>query len=109
MLLLYNLGVNTYMIFLFGLSSKKAVELEGGAMFNYQGVGAAQWLISLPLFFLPIILFFLFKLVLDFNEAFAALGGIGLIGILLQPVLINYFSKAYLKRKHQLIKNYKNS
>lgn len=108
-MLLYNLGINIYLIFLFGLFSKKAVELGGSSMFNYQGVGASQWLIGIPLFVSPILLFMLFKWIGGFVFAFACLGGIGLIGILLQPLLINYFAKAYLNKKHQLIKNYKNS
>ena len=108
-MLLYNLGVNTYLIFLFGLNSKKAVDLEGSAFFNYQGVGATQWLMSLPLILGPILLFALLKLVVVPVAAYVILGAIGLIGILLQPVLINYFAKAYLRKKHELIKNYKNS
>lgn len=108
-MLLYNLGINVYLIFLFGLFSKKAVELSGSSMFNYQGVGATQWLMGIPLFAIPILLFTLFKWIGGFVFAFACLGSIGLAGILLQPILINYFAKAYLNKKHQLIKNYKNS
>jgi len=108
-MMLYNLGVNIYVIFLFGLFSKKAVDLGGSSMFNYQGVGASQWLIGFPLFLGPILLFYLLKLAGGFVFGFAILGLIGLIGILLQPVLINYFAKAYLRKKHELIKNYKNS
>ncbi len=108
-MLLYNLGVNIYLIFFFGLFSKKAVNLEGSAMFNYQGVGVSQWLMGFPLFAGPILLFSLLKWTAGAAIAFACLGGLGLIGILLQPVLINYFAKAYLNKKHQLIKNYKNS
>ncbi len=108
-MLFYNLGVNVYLIFLFGLFSKKAVELGGSSVFNYQGVGASQWLMSFPLFLGPILLFALLKWLSNATVAFAVLGMVGLVGILLQPVLINYFSKAYLAKKHELIKNYKNS
>jgi hypothetical protein len=83
--------------------------LDGSAFFNYQGVGASQWLISFPLFFGPV---------------FVVLSGEtgsrrrwGLPGpravrsgrFLLQPVLINYFSRAFLKEKYTLIKNFKHS
>ncbi|HBL76037.1 MAG: hypothetical protein A2W90_11515 [Bacteroidetes bacterium GWF2_42_66] len=108
-MLFYNLGINIYLIFLFGLFSKKAVDLGGSSMFNYQGVGVSQWLMGFPLFVGPILLFSLLKLIGGTVFAFAFLGTLGLLGILLQPVLINYFAKAYLNKKHELIKNYKNS
>ena len=48
-LFFYHIGVNMNLIFLFGSGSKKAVDLGGSAVFNYQGMGAAQWLIAFPL------------------------------------------------------------
>ncbi len=107
--LLYNIGVNPYIIFLFGLNSSKSIDLDGSAFFNYQGVGASQWLISFPLFFGPVLLFYLVKLVAGAVGGYLVLGLLGLAGFLLQPVLINYFSRAFLKEKYTLIKNFKHS
>ena len=108
-LFLYHVGVNMNLILLFGTFSKKAVDLGGTAMFNYQGMGASQWLISFPLIVGPILFFFLFKLIGGAISALFMLGALGLAGILLQPQLFNYFSKAYNKQKHRLIRDYKNS
>jgi uncharacterized membrane protein len=76
---------------------------------NYQGVGASQWLGGLPLMLGPIGLFYLFQLGFGTVGGYIGLGLLGLIGILLHSVIIDYFSKLYLKKKHELIKNYKNS
>ena len=46
--MLYNLGVNSFVIFALGLNNLKAIDLESKALFNYQGMGATQWLISFP-------------------------------------------------------------
>jgi hypothetical protein len=108
-MLLYNLGVNIPIMFFIGLYSKKRLDLNQSSVMNYQGVGASQWLAGFPLLFGPIALFFLFKLVFGETGGFVGLGGIGLTGIILSPQIINYFSKKYLKQKHQLIINYKNS
>lgn len=108
-MLLYHIGVNMNLIFLFGKSSKRALDLSGSSVFNYQGMGAAQWLISFPLIFGPVIIYFLVKLGLGAHGALLVLGGLGIVGILLQPLLFNYFSKAYIQQKHRLIKDYKNS
>ncbi|MGE5449171.1 MAG: DUF5687 family protein [Bacteroidales bacterium] len=108
-LLLYNLGVNIPIIFFIGLYSKKRLDLEQSSMMNYQGVGASQWLGGLPLLLIPMGLFYLVKTFIDATTGYIVLGSIGLVGIVLHPFIINYFSKEYLKKKHQLISNYKNS
>ncbi len=108
-LFFYHIGVNMNLIFLFGSGSKKAVDLGGSAVFNYQGMGAAQWLIAFPLIFGPIIVFYLFKWMTDSIPALMLMGSIGILGIILQPQLFNYFAKIYNYNKHRMIRDYKNS
>lgn len=108
-MLIYHIGVNMNLIFLFGKNSKRALDLSGSSMFNYQGMGAAQWLISFPLIFGPVLIYFLVKLALGANGALLFMSCLGIAGILLQPQLFNYFTKAYLQQKHRLIRDYKNS
>lgn len=108
-MLLYNLGVNIPLIFYIGLFSKKRMDLNQSSVMNYQGVGASQWIGSLPMFLVPMGLFYLVKIFTDAITGYIVLGSIGVVGIVLHPVIINYFSKEYLKKKHQLINNYKNS
>jgi hypothetical protein len=108
-LFFYHVGVNMNLIFLFGSGSKKAVDLGGSAMFNYQGMGAAQWLLAFPLILGPIILFYLLKWMTDSIPALLVMSAIGILGIVLQPQLFNYFAKIYNKNKHRMICDYKNS
>jgi hypothetical protein len=108
-MLLYNLGVNIPILFWIGLYSKKRLDLNQSSVMNYQGVGASQWLAGFPLLIGPILFYYLFKLAFGQLGGFIGLGTLGLIGILLHPIFIDFFSKKYLKQKHQLIKNYKNS
>lgn len=108
-MLLYNLGVNIPVIFFIGLYSKKRLDLQSSSVMNYQGVGASQWLAGLPMFLGPIGLFYIFKLAFGSIGGYIGLGAIGLTGIIFHTFIIEYFSKQYLKKKHQLIRNYKNS
>jgi len=108
-LFFYHIGVNLNLILWIGSASKKAVDLGGSAMFNYQGVGAAQWLFAFPLIFGPILVFFLFRWMTGSIPAILIMAAIGVLGIILQPQLINYFSKLYNKQKHRMIRDYKNS
>lgn len=108
-MLLYNLGVNVPIIFWIGLFSKRRLDLNQSSVMNYQGMGASQWLGGLPLILGPWLLFYGLKFLIGTNGAYIALGSVGLTGILFHSVIIDFFSKKYLKQKHQLIKNYKNS
>lgn len=108
-MLLYNLGVNIPLIFFIGLYSKKRMDLNQSSVMNYQGVGASQWLAGLPMLAGPIGLFYLFKLAFGVTGGYIGLGVMGITGILFHSVIIDFFSKQYLKKKHQLIANYKNS
>ena len=107
--MLYNIGVNTFVIFALGLTSRKSIDLEQRAMFNYQGMGATQWLITFPILFGPLAVYGIIALLLGNIAAYIILGGLGLIGIILHPRLIDYFTKQYLKRKHKMITAYKST
>lgn len=108
-LFFYHIGINLNLILLFGTFSKKAVDLGGSAMFNYQGMGASQWLISFPLILGPILGFYLFKLFGGTFTSLSLMAAVGIAGILLQPYLLAYFEKAYNNQKHRMIRDYKNS
>jgi len=107
--MLYNVGVNTFVIFALGLNSKKAVDLEQRAAFNYQGMSATNWLITFPIIFGPLAVFGLFSWLVGNIAAFMILGGLGIIGIIIHPRLIDYFARQYLKRKHKMVAAYKAS
>ena len=105
--MLYNVGVNTWVIFALGLTSRKSIDLEQRAMFNYQGMGATQYLITFPILFGPLAVYGILSLLFGTTVAYITLGVLGLIGIILHPWLIDYFTKQYLKRKHKMIAAYK--
>jgi hypothetical protein len=105
--MLYNIGVNTFVIFALGLTSRKSIDLEQRAMFNYQGMGATQWLITFPILFGPLAVYGVITLLFGNITAYIVLGALGLIGIILHPRLIDYFTKQFLKRKHKMISAYK--
>lgn len=107
--MLYNIGVNTFVIFALGLTSRKSIDLEQRAMFNYQGMGVSQWLITFPILFGPLAVYGVITLLFGTLTAYIVLGVLGLVGIILHPRLIEYFTKQYLKRKHKMISAYKAS
>ncbi len=107
--MLYNIGVNSFVIFALGLTSRKSIDLDQRAMFNYQGMGATQWLITFPILFGPMAVYGILAFLFGNITAYIVLGSLGLTGIILHPRLLDYFSKQYLNRKHKMIAAYKKS
>ncbi|MBN1822134.1 MAG: hypothetical protein JW833_15545, partial [Prolixibacteraceae bacterium] len=107
--MLYNIGVNSFVIFALGLTSRKSIDLDQRAMFNYQGMGAAQWLITFPILLGPMAVFGILYAIAGSTGAYIGLGVVGLTGIIFHPKLIDYFTKEYLNRKHKMIAAYKKS
>jgi hypothetical protein len=107
--MLYNIGVNSWVIFGLGLNSRKSIDLDQRAMFNYQGMSATNWLITIPILLGPLAVYGLLALALGKIAAYIILGTLGLVGIILHPRLIDYFTVEYLKRKHKMIAGYKST
>jgi len=105
--MLYNVGVNTWVIFALGLNSRKSIDLDQRATFNYQGMSATTFLVTFPIIFGPMIVYGLLSLAFGKIAAYVILGSLGLIGIIIHPRLIDYFTGQYLKRKHKMLAGYK--
>jgi hypothetical protein len=74
---------------------------------NYQGTGAAQWIVGLPLMFLPILIYWLLDFFIGFKAALIGLSSLGIIGLVLRPRLMEYIAGVYRKRKYAMINGFK--
>ena len=99
----YNVGVNTHVILLGGSFNRKKIDLNQRAAFNYQGTGAVQWLIGLPLMILPMIIFALTNWLLGFEAGIALLIILGICGIVLHKKLMKIITEKYLNSKYKMI------
>lgn len=103
----YNLGVNIPVILLFSAFNKKRIDLAQGSMFNYQGIGITQWLISIPLFGLPLIVWSAVGVWTDDSTANLVLIGMGVFGLLLHKVVINVVAGFYAERRYLMTEGFK--
>lgn len=99
----YNIGVNTYVILLGGSFNRKKIDLNQRAAFNFQGTGAVQWLIGLPLMILPMLIFSAFYFAINFEAGIAALVILGLFGIVFHQKLMTFITAKYLDSKYKMI------
>ena len=100
---IYNIGVNTHVILLGGSFNRKKIDLSQKAAFNYQGTGAVQWLIGIPLLLLPMGLFAAFYFLISFEIACLILIIFGVIGIVFHQKLMKIITQKYLESKYKMI------
>ena len=85
---IYNIGVNTHVILFGGSFNRKKIDLNQRAAFNYQGTGAVQWIIGLPLMLLPMGIFAVFYFAINFEAGIGALTILGLLGMVFHQKLM---------------------
>ena len=99
----FNIGINTHVILFAGSFNRKSVKLDQRAAFNYQGTGAVQWIIGIPLMIVPMIIFGVINWLVNFEIAIAALITLGLLGIVFHHKLMNIITDKYLDSKYKMI------
>ena len=78
---LFNIGILIHVIIYFASWKPKPMDLNKGAIFNYEGVGAAQFLIIIPMMAGPYLIYLPFSLLFNDYVGLLALGISGIIGI----------------------------
>jgi uncharacterized protein DUF5687 len=107
--LIYNLGVNVYVLLYAGSFNRKKIDLTQRAAFNYQGTGAVQWLVGFPLLLVPVLIFLLPYFTLGFEVGVITLILLGVIGIVFHQRIMGSITSKYLKSKHKMISAFEQS
>ena len=100
---IYNVGVNTHVILYGGSFNRKKINLDQKAAFNYQGTGAVQWLIGIPLMLLPLGIFGLTYFLAGFEIGCLVLAVLGIVGIVFHQKLMKTITGKYLETKYKMI------
>ncbi|ADR21873.1 hypothetical protein MATR_04940 [Marivirga tractuosa] len=100
---LYNVGINSMLIMRMSLWGAKPIELNKSAMMNYQGVGAAQFVVGIPLILGPIAVYTPFSLLWNNHIGILAIAIAGLIGLIFRKAFFNAIAKKLKKDKYKLI------
>lgn len=103
----YNLGVNIPVILLFSTINLKRIDLDHGSVFNYQGMGISQWLISIPLLLIPMIIWGAVKFVFSIYTANMVLIVLGCLGLLFTPLILKAIASLYVERRYKTVEGFK--
>lgn len=106
-MLLYNTGVNVFLMLYFASYNNKRIDLMAKSSFNYQGTSYKSFLMVLPLMGLPPLLAFLLQLFMSFEYAMMVFALMGLVGIALLPYQINVCTKNFVQRKYFLAQGFR--
>lgn len=101
-MLLYNAGINTYIIMALSMWSPQKLDLTQRGGFSMQGVGASQWLMGLPVFIGPMLLFAPFWLMGYTDAGLAVLALAGLTGLLLRTMILRGLSGQLSRLRHDI-------
>lgn len=99
---LFNLGINIPIVMRLALHNPKKIDLNRGAAFNYEGVGAAQWLMGLPVLLLPYLVYGPLTAMGYENYGILAVGGAGVIGFLCHRIFLKSLTEAFTSKRHSI-------
>lgn len=97
---LFNMGFISFMLIYMATYNKKRMDLNRSASFNYQGVGAANWLVMIPAFFLPVLIFIPFWALGYRYAGLAVIGLIGILGLLTRKFWVKAIERNFYSRKY---------
>ena len=104
---IYNLGVGTVVVLYFANFNYKRLDITSSASFNWQGVGATQWLLGLPLLLLPIMIYLPFGILNLPYWGLATIAFLGLIGLLMRNFWVKVIVKKFEKQRYKIAEGFR--
>lgn len=105
---IWNLGVNTLLVLFFANRNYRRIDLSKGSALNWEGVGASQWILTIPLLLGPLIIYLPFNL-MDYPEAgLATIGLIGLLFIISREFWMNKLIVQFQEKRYTIAEGFRN-
>ena len=104
---LYNIGFGTVLVLFFATNNYKRLDISQSASFNWQGVGATQWILGFPFFLVPVFLYVPFGLMNKPYWGLIAIGFFGLITLLLRNYWIKLLVNRFEKKRYKIAEGFR--
>jgi hypothetical protein len=104
---IFNVGVASYVLLYMATYNKKRMDLSKGSAFNYQGIGAMNWLAVLPAFLMPVIIYAPFGIFGNRYIGLAAIAILGIVGLFLMKPILNGIYKNLNERKYAMAEGFR--
>ena len=103
----YNIGLHTVIVVFFATHSYKPIDISRRASMNYQGVGPAQWLYTLFVFLIPMVIYVPIALLAGSWWGIFAVGLVGLISLILRDWWIDWLVGQFNQRKYLILEGFR--
>jgi hypothetical protein len=106
---LYNIGIGTVVVLYFATWNSKAIDLNKGATFNYQGVSATQFILTIPYFLIPYLFYLPFSLAGHPYWGVTCLGIAGLAALFTRSYWVNVLLETLKRRRYKIAEGFRAS
>lgn len=104
---LYNIGFLSFSMVYLSTYSTRPMDLSRSASFNYQGMGASQWLAMLPGFLLPVLIYWPFKYFNVPDLGYVMIGVIGLAGLVFNKSMLEVVTRQFMRNRYTMAKGFR--
>jgi len=104
---LYNIGFATVIVLYFATMNYKRLDITKSASFNWQGVGATQWILGLPFILIPVFIYVPFGMLDMPYWGLFAIGTFGLITLLMRNFWIDLLVKRFEKQRYKIAEGFR--
>lgn len=104
---LWNLGVNATLVLYFANRNYKSIDLSKSASFNWQGVGASQWILSIPILLGPFAIYAPVYFMGFESLAIALVGLVGLAFIFTRKYWISILINNFNNRRYLIAEGFR--
>jgi hypothetical protein len=105
---LWNIGINTTIVLFFANRNYKRIDLSKGAAFNWEGVSGNQWILSLPLFITPFVIYGPFALFGHADIGLALLALMSLVFIFTRSFWIKQLEADFYTKRYKIAEGFRN-
>jgi hypothetical protein len=105
---IWNLGVNTLLVLYFANQNYRRIDLSKASTFNWEGVGASQWILSVPLLLAPFVIYFPLDLLGYPEVGLTLIGVIGMIFIISREFWLNKLVKRFQEKRYLIAEGFRN-
>lgn len=103
----FNIGFGATLVLYIATFNRKRLDITKSASFNWQGVGATQWILAFPLLLLPFVIYVPFGIINQPYWGLLALGIFGLTALLLRNFFIDIIVKRFEKEKYKIAEGFR--
>ncbi|WP_018479248.1 DUF5687 family protein [Pontibacter roseus] len=106
---LFNIGINSFILFYFAVLNKERLDLSKGSAFNWQGVGASKFVMMLPLILLPLLIYAPFGYFGVPEWGIFAIGMAGVAGFVFHRQLLSLSERRFIEHKYKMAAGFRQS